>query len=136
MKLDYNENSFKQLEYFSMANWKKLEILSIDIQGETLDIKNIEDKFAFSLFQRLEIIIFYFYERFKDLIIKIESDRREETTETQKIRIISMSDFRDIDFRFEQQCWITKVVYFPLEEMEGPNIHCPSYLYFELLVNY
>ena len=51
MKLDYNENSFKQLEYFSMANWKKLEILSIDIQGETLDIKNIEDKFDSPLLQ-------------------------------------------------------------------------------------
>ena len=29
IKLDYDESSFKQLEYFSMANWKKLETLII-----------------------------------------------------------------------------------------------------------
>ena len=47
IKLDNNDNSLKQLEYFSMANWKKLETLRIYAQEKIIDISNIEDKFDF-----------------------------------------------------------------------------------------
>ena len=49
IKLDWSESSFKQLEYFSMVNWKKLETLAIFTQEETLDIKNIKNMFDFPL---------------------------------------------------------------------------------------
>ena len=37
MELDYSNCSFKQLEYFSMANWKKLETLIIYTYEKTFD---------------------------------------------------------------------------------------------------
>ena len=53
IKVDSSESSFKQLDYFSIANWKKLETLSIYIRGESLNIENIENKFDFPLLQKL-----------------------------------------------------------------------------------
>ena len=49
IKLDKGESFFKQLEYFSMANWKKLEILKIYTNEEDIDIQNIENNFDFPL---------------------------------------------------------------------------------------
>ena len=37
IKVDYSKSSFKQLEYFSMANWKKLETLRICIYEKNFD---------------------------------------------------------------------------------------------------
>ena len=49
IKLDESNSSFKQLEYFSMAEWEKLEILRINTQENIIEIENIEDKFDFPL---------------------------------------------------------------------------------------
>ena len=48
-----------------MVNWKKLEILAIFTQEETLDIKNIKNMFDFPLLQKLEISICCFYKATK-----------------------------------------------------------------------
>ena len=53
IKVDKSKSSIKQLEYFSMANWKKIETMIIQTQEETLDIKNIEKNFNFPLLQSL-----------------------------------------------------------------------------------
>ena len=49
VKLDQSDSSFKQLEYFSMANWKKLETLIVQTHEETFDIKSTKNAFDFPL---------------------------------------------------------------------------------------
>ena len=75
-KLDWSNSSFKQLEYFSMTNWKKLEKLIIHTLEKTLDMKNIENMFDFPLLQKLNLSSFYYYGRCNDLIRKIMQNRQ------------------------------------------------------------
>ena len=52
-KLGKNESSFKQLEYFSMANWKKLETLRIDTKEKDVDFRSMKNAFDFPLLKKL-----------------------------------------------------------------------------------
>ena len=78
IKLDINLSSFKQMEYFSMVKWKKLENLSIHTDEDTLDIQNIENKFDFPLLKELYLGLhsstFYFYERKNNLRTNHQQD--------------------------------------------------------------
>ena len=53
IKLVFSNDSFKQLKYFSMENWKKLETLRVHTFKETSDIKKIKNAFDFPLLRKL-----------------------------------------------------------------------------------
>ena len=56
IKLDKSEASFKQFEYFFMASWKKIKILTIintSTHGETFCSLKIQNGFEFPLLQEL-----------------------------------------------------------------------------------
>ena len=59
IKLDMGRDSFKQLEYFSMANWNKLEIIRFSTRELNYDISKIEDKFNFPFLKELKVDFSY-----------------------------------------------------------------------------
>ena len=44
VKLDFSKNPFKLLEYFSMANWRKLEILTIMEKKQIINPKILDSE--------------------------------------------------------------------------------------------